>query len=199
MNFLLSPYSIRWFLSSGDRGLNSQKKVAQTLKLWLLCMFLEMKYVALEVALSIATINLPWCPHIFHRDRPKFKFVGMKDRLSRPRTSANSQPARWRTGAYYGSPPHKHLRHYTKNKKHRDHAMALPPPPPYHTQRHCHSSATAGPNPLKINDDKVHTSFYNSFYFQRRCFVFRSSRYYYVGIVSTAAHRVVWRWVGWRL
>ncbi len=57
-------------------------------------------------------------------------------------------------------------------------------------QRHYHSSATAGPNPLKINDDKVNSSFYNSFQFQRRCFVFRWSRYYhyYVHPSSSAKH-----------
>jgi hypothetical protein len=47
-------------------------------------------------------------------------------------------------------------------------------------QRHHHISATAGPNPLKINDDKVDSLFYNSFQFQRSCFVFRWSGYHYV-------------------
>ena len=94
---------------------------------------------------------------------------------TRPRISANSQPNRWRTGAM--------VRHLTNSKDiktqimHRDHGRHHPAS---FTQRHCHSSATAGPNSLKINDDKVHTSFYNSLHFQRRCFVFRSSRYYYV-------------------
>ena len=57
-------------------------------------------------------------------------------------------------------------------------------------QWHYHSSATAGPNPLKINDDKVNSSFYNSFQFQHRCFVFRWSRYYYnyVHPSSSAKH-----------
>ena len=65
---------------------------------------------------------------------------------------------------------HKHNKKYY----HRDHGSHCPTSI---MQRHHHISATAGPNPLKINDDKVYSLFYNSFQFQRSCFVFRWSGY----------------------
>ena len=68
---------------------------------------------------------------------------------------------------------HKHNKKYY----HRDHGSHCPTSI---MQRHHHISATAGPNPLKINDDKVDSLFYNSFQFQRSCFVFRWSGYHYV-------------------
>ena len=51
---------------------------------------------------------------------------------------------------------HKHNKKYY----HRDHGSHCPTSI---MQRHHHISATAGPNPLKINDDKVDSLFYNSF------------------------------------
>ena len=53
-----------------------------------------------------------------------------------------------------------HEDHKHNKKYHRDHGSRCPTSS---MQRHYHISATAGPNPLKINDDKVDSLFYNSF------------------------------------
>jgi hypothetical protein len=101
------------------------------------------------------------CPsqeHIsyFPRDRPKF--VGTKDRQGHEfwrGLRIRSQPSEGQAQSFAAKIT-------TTQIIIRDHGSHHPTSI---TQRHYHSSATAWPNPLKINDNKVDTSFYNSFHF----------------------------------